>query len=177
MAKAKEPSPVKLVIGTIFAREGILIEARQKLVKKFGPCDFQSKILPFDCTKYYEPEMGPNLKRQFFSFQRLIDPHQLAAIKLYTNRLEERLSRAQDKPSRQINLDPGYISTSKLVLATCKNYSHRIYLEKGVFAEVTLHFREGTFTSWPWTYPDYRRQEYIRSFNAIREMYLKQLSE
>ena len=175
MAKSKKPLPVKLLIGAIFASEGILIRAEEKLRRKFGPLDFESPIMPFDCTKYYEKEMGPNLRRQFFSFQRLISPGELAAIKLYTNRIEKRLSRAKDKPSRTINLDPGYISASKLVLATCKNYSHRIYLDKGVFAEVTLHFRDGTFLPWPWTYPDYKSKGYIQSFNTIREIYLKQL--
>ncbi len=175
MAEAKEPSPVKLIVGAIFANGGILIKAEKELRRKFGPLDFTSPVMPFDRTKYYEEEMGPNLKRKFFSFQKLISPKQLAAIKFYTNRLEKRLSLKKDKPSRSINLDPGYISGSKLVLATCKNYSHRIYLDKGVFAEVTLHFQGGTFVPWPWTYPDYKTSEYIRCFNVIREIYLKQL--
>ena len=186
MAEAEKPSQVKLIIGAIFASEGILIEAKVRLEKKFGPVDFQSSLMPFNCTKYYEKAMGPNLKRQFLSFQRLINPRQLSAIKLYTNRLEKGLSRAKagseramirmvhGERSRTINLDPGYISASKLVLATCKNYSHRIYLDKGIFADVTLHFRSGTFTPWPWTYPDYKSKDYIQGFNMIREIYLKQ---
>ena len=187
MAEAKRPSQVKLIIGVIFTSEGILIEAKVRLEKKFGPVDFQSSLAPFNCTKYYEKAMGPNLKRQFLSFQRLINPRQLSAIKLYTNRLEKGLSQEKSargrnskifldkaKPSRTINLDPGYISASKLVLATCKNYSHRIYLDKGIFAEVTLHFRSGTFTPWPWTYSDYKSKDYIQGFNMIREIYLKQ---
>lgn len=174
MAEAKRPSQVKLVVGTIFASEGILIEAKVRLEKKFGPVDFQSPLMPFDCTRYYEKEMGPGLRRQFLSFQRPINPQSLATIKLYTNRLEKRLARGKTRPARVINLDPGYISASKLVLATCKNYSHRIYLDKGIFGEVTLHFRSGTFTPWPWTYPDYKSKDYIQGFNMIREIYLKQ---
>ena len=174
MAEAEKPSQVKLIIGAIFASEGILIEAKVRLEKKFGPVDFQSSFMPFNCTKYYEKAMGPALLRQFLSFQRLINPRQLSAIKLYTNRLEKGLSCTKDRPSRTINLDPGYISASKLVLATCKNYAHRIYLDKGIFAEVTLHFRSGTFTPWPWTYPDYKSKDYIQGFNMIRGMYLKQ---
>lgn len=176
MAEAKRPSPVKLIIGVIFPSEGVLIKAKQRLKKKFGPLDFESPIMPFDCSKYYEKEMGSNLLRQFLSFQRLISPQELTAIKLYTNRLEKRLSRQKHQPSRTINLDPGYISASKLVLATCKNYSHRIYLDKGIFAEVTLCFHDGAFKPWPWTYPDYKSQGYIQSFNSIRQMYMKQLA-
>ncbi len=175
MAEAKRASQVKLIIGAIFASEGILIAAKKRLEKKFGPVDFQSSSIFFNCTKYYEKAMGPALLRQFLSFQRLINPRQLSAIKLYTNRLEKGLARGKARPARVINLDPGYISASKLVLATCKNYSHRIYLDKGIFAEVTLHFRSGTFTPWPWTYPDYKSENYTQSFNTIREMYLKQL--
>ena len=168
---------VKLVLGTIFASEGVLIKTKAGLKEKFGPLDFNSPIMSFDYTEYYEQEMGPKLFRQFFSFQRLIDPGQLAAIKLYTNRLEKDLSRVKDRPSRNINLDPGYITAAKLVLATCKDYSHRIYLNRGIYAEVTLDFHDGTFRPSPWAYPDYRTIEYIRSFNAIREIYLKQLRQ
>lgn len=175
MAEANKPSPVKLVVGAIFASEGVLIKARQRLEKKFGPVDWQSQIMPFDCTQYYEKEMGPNLSRRFFSFTKLISLEQLAAIKLYTNQLEKRLSQEKTKPSRKINLDPGYISASKLVLATCKNYSHRIYIGKGIFAEVTLRFHSGSFVPWPWTYPDYKSQDYLQGFNKIRQLYLKQL--
>lgn len=174
MAEAKRPSPVKLIIGVISSSEGVLIKAKQRLKKKFGPLDFESPLMPFDCTKYYEQEMGPNLLRQFLSFQRLIQPEKLAEIKLYTNRLERALTSRQKGPTRAINLDPGYIEASKLVLATCKNYSHRIYLNRGIFAEVTLHFHDGTFKPYSWTYPDYKTAGYIQSFNTIRAIYMKQ---
>lgn len=171
MAEAEKPSQVKLIIGAIFASEGILIEAKVRLEKKFGPVDFQSSLMPFNYTKYYEKAMGPNLKRQFLSFQRLVNPQRLTAIKLYTNRLEKRFSQAG---KRRINLDPGYLDAAKLVLASCKDYSHRVYLDQGVYAEVTLHFQDGNFRFWPWTYPDYKSKDYIQGFNTIREIYLKQ---
>ncbi|MBL7084784.1 MAG: DUF4416 family protein [Candidatus Omnitrophica bacterium] len=176
MAEAIRPSPVKLIMGVIFSSEGILLKARIKLAKKFGPLDFESPIMPFDYTKYYEQEMGPRLLRCFFSFKRLINPGDLAAIKLYTNRLECSLSGGKKESPRKINLDPGYISAAKLVLATCKDYSHRIYLDKGVYAEVTLRFQDGDFRALDWAYPDYKSRGYLESFHAIRKLYLKQLS-
>lgn len=176
MAEAIKPSPVKLIIGAIFASEGILIKARQRLERKFGPVDFQSPAIPFDFTDYYRQEMGPNLTRRFFSFQRLIRPEELAGIKLYTNRLEKQFSPGGNKLFRTINLDPGYMSQAKLVLASCKNYYHRIYLGKSVFAEITLYFQDGAFKFHPWTYPDYKSASYIKSFTTIREIYRKQLS-
>lgn len=179
MAQATEPLPVKLVIGVLFSEEDTLAQAKKHLQKRFGPFDFQSGVLPFNYTKYYESQMGPSLKRQFFSAERLVTPERLADIKLYTNRLEEKLSRkgAQNKIfPRRINLDPGYICAAKLVLATCKDYSHRLYLEKGIYAEVTLQYRGNTFVPQEWTYPDYRSKEYIEIFQTVRAMYMKQLS-
>ncbi len=172
MARALKPLPVKLIVGAIFASEGVLVKARKKLEKKFGPCDFQSPVMPFDFTKYYKQEMGPGLLRQFLSFRRLINPQALAAIKLYSNGLEKRFARAG---KRTINLDPGYLCASRLVLASCKDYAHRIYLGKGVYAEVTLQFQEGDFCALEWTYPDYKSRGYLESFHAVRKLYLKQL--
>jgi len=174
MTEAKAPLPVKLFLGAIFSGGGVLIEVKKRLKKKFGSMDFQSPVIPFNFTEYYEKEMGANLKRQFFSFEKLIKPQQLPGIKLYTNRLEKGFSRRQ---KRNINLDPGYICGGKLVLATCKDYSHRVYLDKGVYAEVTLHFRDGTFNPWPWTYPDYKSAGYIQSFNEINCIYMRQLRQ
>ena len=105
----------------------------------------------------------------------MIYPQQLPGIKLYTNRLEKRFSQNKKGPSRQINLDPGYICAAKLVLATCKDYAHRLYLGEGIYAEATLRFENGTFRAWPWTYPDYQTPEYTRIFQHIRTLYLKQL--
>jgi len=172
MARALKPLPVKLIVGAIFASEGVLLKAKKRLEGKFGPCDFQSPVMPFDFTKYYEQEMGQGLLRQFLSFRRLINPQALAAIKLYSNGLEKRFARAG---KRTINLDPGYLCASRLVLASCKDYAHRIYLGKGVYAEVTLQFQEGDFCALEWTYPDYKSRGYLESFHAVRKLYLKQL--
>jgi hypothetical protein len=177
MAEAGRPSLVKLLAGAIFADEGILFQAEKNLRRRFGPIDFKSQAVPFNFTQYYAKEMGDNLWRCFFSFQRLILPGALADIKRYTNSLEKRLSRGHKGRGisfgqrRRINLDPGYISLAKLVLASCKDYAHRIYLKKGVYAEVTLHFENGHFQAYPWTYPDYQSQSYLQSFNQIRSLY------
>lgn len=188
MAEAKKPSLVKLIIGAIFAGEGVFIEAKKRLQKRFGPCDFASPLTPFDFTEYYKEEMGSHLFRRFLSFQRLINPQALAEIKVYTNRLERQFSpgrsrsigpspslRINSERNRSINLDPGYICAAKLVLASCKDYSHRIYLDKGVYAEVTLQFQDGDFRALAWTYPDYKSKAYLQSLNTIREIYMRQL--
>lgn len=168
MGKIRKYNPVKLIIGFIYKDEAVFIKARNKLARKFGKIDFESARIDFNYTDYYEAEMGAGLKRRFVSFHKLIPMQDLYRIKLYTNRLEEKLSISK---SRQINLDPGYLDSAKLVLASTKDYAHRIFLRKGIFAEVTLSFRDNSFSSNDWTYPDYRSKEYIDIFNQIRKLY------
>lgn len=139
----------------------------------FGPVDMESSLIPFSFTDYYLPELGPDLKRKFLSFGSLIHPKRLAEIKSLTNELERRFQRQKGK--RGINIDPGYLEAGKLVLATTKNQQHRIYLGKGIYAEVTLRFRKGRFEPWEWTYPDYRSRAYIDFFTKARKLYLEQL--
>ncbi|MFH0838708.1 MAG: DUF4416 family protein [Candidatus Omnitrophota bacterium] len=173
MGTLTKHSKVNLIIGVITKNEKLLQDATKHLRRKFGAIDYQSPIIDFNFTDYYEKEMGLNLKRCFFSFKKLIAPETLCDIKLYTNGLEKKFSRSKNKPSRTINLDPGYITAAKLVLATTKDYAHRVYLAKGIFAEITMHFKNGGFQHFNWTYPDYRTQEYKDVFNRIRALYLR----
>ena len=170
MGEIKKPLKVKLFIGMISVNELLCVEAEELLSQKFGKVDFRSQILPFHYTDYYEPEMGKNLIRQFISFKRLVDPTKLASIKIFTNDLELNIS----SPNRKINLDPGYLTGAKMILASTKDYSHRIYLQKGIYAETTLRFRNGSFEPFDYTYRDYA-SDYIPIFNQIRELYLTQV--
>ncbi len=172
MGKVKEPLLVKLIATMFTARGELLEEAEVRLSREFGPIDYESDLLPFDHTTYYAAEFGENLRRQFVAFEELVHPGKLAEIKLLTSALEMEWA---VEGKRQINIDPGYVSHSKLVLATTKNHAHRIYLGRGIYAEVTLHFRDGTFRAWPWTYPDYASPPLIAIFNHIRALYVKQL--
>lgn len=172
MARLQKPSPVKLIIS-VFSQKTSLFELIEKiLARKFGPIDFSSQLLNFDHTKYYEKESGRDLKRKFISFKRLLKPDQLWKIKISTNRLEKQF--AKDN-KRQFNLDPGYISLANLVLASTKNYSHRICIREGIYQEVTLIFKDKTFWPLAWTYPDYQSKECIDIFNQIRNILNLQL--
>ena len=71
---------------------------------------------------------------------------------------------------REAHLDGG-----KLVLATTKNYSHRIYLGDGIYAEVTLIYRNKGYVALPWTYPDYATEDYQQILRQVRALYLSQL--
>jgi hypothetical protein len=172
MGKIRETSPVKLISGFIFKRDSAYAKARIILNKRFGKIDFESECLPFVYTDYYEKEFGGGLKRKFISFRRLISPDELYKIKLFTNKIEEKFL---DNNNRLINIDPGYLDMSKLVLASTKDYKHRIYLAKGIFAEITLFYQNKTFQPWDWTYNDYKTPEYISIFNHIRDLYVDQV--
>lgn len=164
--------PSKLIIGFIYRDILIKNEAVSLLKKRFDTIDFQSSELDFNYTNYYFPELGAPLKRAFISFAQLKPEDKLAEIKLHTNKLEKRFLL---KGKRRINIDPGFLSLGKLILATTKDQCHRVYLDKGVFAEVTLFYKQKTFNPWPWTYPDYQSQEYLKIFNSIRAIYQKQI--
>lgn len=170
MGQIAKHAQVKLIIGLI-ARQEFLAIARSRLEKAFGKIDFNSEILEFDSTRYYAKEMGAGLKRQFISFARLIKPEALLNIKLKTNKIENKFFSCRHK--RNVNIDPGYLSVSKLVLATTKDHQHRIYLGKGIFAEVTLRYRDKTFCPWAWTYADYCTVEYVNIFNHLRDELVK----
>ncbi|MBN3040759.1 MAG: DUF4416 family protein [Candidatus Omnitrophica bacterium] len=168
------PKPVKFISGFIYSEEKIFNKTIRLMTKKFGRIDFQSKIIPFDFTDYYEKEMGQNLKRRFVSFERLQKPDNFASIKIFCNKLEKKLLK---KRSRLINIDPGYINEAKLVLTTTKDYSHRIYLKKGIFAEVTLKYMNGNFIHLDTTFPDYRTKTYKEAFMQVRNIYRNQIKQ
>lgn len=174
MGEIKIHHPVKLIIGFIYNDHVILLKVKKNLEKKFGKADFESQVIPFIQTTYYNQEIGPDLKRIFLSFRKLILPQNLAQIKIYTNKIEKKMSR---ETKRQINLDPGYLDFAKLVLATTKDYKHRIYLGRGIFAETTLSYQNNTFQAWEWTYPDYKTDAYLQIFNQIRQNYLRQIKK
>ncbi len=173
-SRAKKFKKVKLFIGFIYSKEDSYLKARYLLIKRFGRLDFESRSLPFVHTRYYEQEFGTDLKRKFLSFGELIRSEKLARIKIITNKIERNLAVSG---KRRINIDPGILSLGKVILATTKDYRHRVHLSKGIYAEVTLYYQNKSFQPWEWTYPDYRTPEYIQIFNYIRSVYSRQIQE
>ncbi len=172
MGTAREPAPVKL-IASVLARElGPVDQAMEALCGLYGPIDFESEWLPFDHTDYYSQEFGPDLQRKIVAFAHLVSAADLPAIKWRTNQIEASLAREE---RRQVNIDPGYVSLGKLVLASTKDHAHRLYLAQGVYGEVTLTFQRGRFRPWPWTYPVYGSDGYCAMFGKIRDQYKAQL--
>jgi hypothetical protein len=174
MSQPKAPDPVKL-ISSLFSPDKELIDfVIRELSVIFGQVDWKSGELLFDRTKYYTKEMGWPLHRRFVSFQELITMDKLTDAKIKTNKVEQQ---HLCDTKRMVNIDPGYISAERLVLATGKNYIHRIYLSEGIYADLTLVYKRGSFSALEWTYPDYADSETIGYFNAVREQYMNQLRE
>jgi len=178
MWQLNEPKPVKLIIGILAADKVCLDRAAGALETEFGAIDLRSDVWPFTQTEYYKDETGPDILRQFVSIDKLIDPARLADIKHSTNKLEKQLAEKLGPDlSRPVNLDPGLIEPSKLVLATTKNYSHRIYIGNKMYAEVTLIYDKGHWKNFDYTYPDYRLKDYQDFFSKVRGRLVEQLRE
>ena len=176
MWELKEPRPVKLIAGILACDEQVLSAARAHLESAMGEIDLISDTWPFDQTSYYADEIGPRILRQFVSFAQLVDPGELADIKHRTNAIEQELAKSLAMPfPRPVNLDPGMIEPSKLVLATTKNYAHRIYIGRQMYAEVTLVFDKGQWRPLPYTYPDYHSPQYFEFFAKVRGRLVEQL--
>jgi hypothetical protein len=172
MSDPQSPEAVKL-IASLFSGDGCLLnDAVQALSDKYGKVDFISAPAPFTYTDYYEKEFGGSLIRRFVAFEQLIRPEALPDVKVWTNALEKRLSA---KGHRRVNIDPGYLAKAHLILATGKGYTHRPCLREGIYADLTLIYRDKSFHSLPWTYPDYAGGEVIGMLTRIREKYLMQL--
>jgi len=170
--------PAKLVFGILVTSETIRRRCIERIVAEFGPIDHKSRVEPFTFTNYYCDEMGQDIFRQYLSCERLIDMSELPAIKHRTNEMEIEMAVLDDhgRRRRQANIDPGYVTQSKFVLATTKDYMHRVYMADGIFAEATLHYqRPDGFRPFPWTYPDYARTEICEFFGKVRASYRRQI--
>jgi|SRR5579884_1490420 len=179
MGTIRDFNPVKLFVGVLVSHSDRIPAVKSRLTALYGSIDHESAVIPFDFTDYYNTEMGDAIERVLFSFERLIEGDQLPEIKRQTNDLEHEFAvevASPLQPSRRpVNLDPGYLENAKVVLASTKNFYHRIYLGRGIFGEVTMHFRNNMFQFFPWTYPDYQSKEYQEFFFRIRHIYRSQL--
>ncbi len=173
MGKITAPSKVKLFVGMLSQDVTLFGQITDRLSRVFGPCDLESPVWPWDHTTYYQKEMGPELKRKFIFFEEPVGPGDIADIKLHTVKLEG--GYLNEKGGRRINLDPGYLDSAKVVLVSTKDFSHRIYLDRGIYGEVTLIYSGGDYQILPYTFPDFRTAEYMEIFRAARVLYRKRM--
>jgi len=167
MGEINEPKSVLPFVGLIFIDDFPVEELLRHLESNLGSCARKSLPIPFTHTSYYNTEMGLPLVRQWVAFEELVMPDELVDLKHLTNELEEKT--LNENGGRTVNIDPGIVTLGNMILASTKNYSHRIYLGKGIYAEVTLIYKDNQFRPLEWTYPDYREDTALRFFNDARE--------
>jgi hypothetical protein len=175
MSHPSTPQPVKLLVSLITGDAHLITGVAEELSQTYGKIDYMSACIPFTATTYYEAEMGEGLMRRLITFEDLLDPERLPEVKRYTDKLEAHHTNSEGH--RRINLDPGYITLYQLVLATNKRFAHRPYLKDGVYADLTLIYKNKSFQPLAWTFPDYGSAEMIGIVNRLRERYHLQLKE
>ena len=172
------PEDCKLIVNFFYCNTEHLEMALSQLEGIYGPVDLRMKPMDFDHTDYYASEMGETLKKVLVSFRDLVGRESLVSIKHEATRLEQDLAARYGKAGKRvINIDPGHLLPEKLVLSTGKNFPQRIYLDKGVYAELTLIYRHNRFESLPWTYADYLEVPVLRFLSEAREILVNQLRE
>ena len=176
MGNIQEALPVKLIVGVLTSIPEFLSETEKELTALFGTIDARSDIFPFEWTGYYKAEMGSPIYRRFLSFSDLIEAPAVVDAKIATNELEASMAGKHPDVRRPVNLDPGYMEQSKIVLASTKNFFHRILIARGIYAEATLYYQDKRWKSFPWTFPEYCSEAYHTFFTALRENYRRQLS-
>ena len=174
MSHPQIPRPAKLVVGVFMKDQSLFTAVVDDLVHDYGELDLVSCWIPFDYTRYYEPEMGTPLFRRLMAFKQLIQQDALVEIKWHTNSIEQKLMAGT---KRRVNIDPGYLLLERFVLATGKNFSHRIYLHKGIFADLTLIYQKGRYRALSWTYPDYQQSAILDFLNNVRLKYALDLKQ
>ncbi|MDD8025863.1 MAG: DUF4416 family protein [Acidobacteriota bacterium] len=172
MAVPKPFTPVKAVCGILASDEAAFRMAEEGMTRLLGSVDARSPRLLFDRTDYYAPEMGEGLKREFVSFERLIEPERLADLKLAGNALEAEIRTRLASDRRPVNIDPGYLTKAALIMATAKDFSHRIPLASGIYAHLEFLFTRTGIRRLDWTYPDYDQEGYRDFFIAVRRNYV-----
>ena len=172
MGELRDTERAGLVIGVLTPSADVLTPCCEWL-NEFGDPAETGPVLTFEFTKYYAPVMGQTLFRRFYLYAPPFDLATLPDVKRRTNAIEAEAARTlRLGVERPLNLDPGYLTLSKLVLASTKDHAHRIYLRDGIYAEVTLTFRAGAYHPWPWTFPDYASEGYRNFFRGVRERLL-----
>lgn len=178
MGSPADPKPAKYFVGLLSSDVQVLDSVESDLKAILGAIDRRSETLPWRVSRFYEKEMGPELLRRFVSFGPLISPGDLAAVKLQTQLIEkEYRSSSLERDGRRANVDPGYVEAGKVVLGSTKNAGHRIYLNFGIYGEITLLYYDGAFHALSHTYPDYQWAETLAFLTSLRLAYLDQLRQ
>jgi hypothetical protein len=170
MGQPTPHTPALLLLAAFSRHDDALHWAKQKAEVQWGAVELESPAFDFVQTEYYTSSMGPGLKKVFFVFEKPFDPADMVDVKLLTNAWEDEYAAlGKHSEQRPLNLDPGYITLGKLILASTKDFAHRIYLNRGIYAEVTLFYKHHQWRHHDCTFADYRREDYQQYFTLCRD--------
>lgn len=168
MARVQTPPPARVIVSIIYSSIDALADSLKLLEKQFGRVQCETLEIAYTGGRYTE-EMGHNLLRRFYSFHRLFDRDRLPAIKATCNKIERQFGdQVDDFTFRTVNIDPGVLCPDNIVMASHREYNHRVYLGDGVFGELTLVWAKGRFVRLPWTNMDFCQPEAIDFFERVR---------
>lgn len=170
MATPSSPEPVLLLVAVLWADTVAYGQAEEALKNLWGPLVFEGPDHPFDRTRYYAAEMGEVLFRRLIAFEKLVSPEILAEAKLLCNEIEDRLA---GPGGRRVNLDVGILDHNKIVLASVKAAGQKIYLSRGIYADLVGRYAHGRYQPFEWTFPDFKDNRYDADLTAMRAWYLK----
>jgi len=171
MAEIKEVSPVKYFAAILYKEKSSLEQAVHALEEKWGTIDISGQDHPFNVTAYYEPEMGTPLLRRLVSFNTLFCPSLLPDMKLACNQIEQNLS---INNKRTVNIDAGYLDHNKVLLASAKEAGQKIYVGKGIYADLAGRYKAGRYQPFEWSFPDFKDGRYDKELLKMRTEYLRQ---
>lgn len=180
MGHIRTPLPAKLFIGMLSPEPDLFTQCAGIISSQYGPIDLETEIMTWSISDYYQEEMGNTIFRKFYFLTELIDQGTLSKVKNFTNQIEEQFSHpASSRKGRRINLDPGYVTEAKVVLASTKDFAHRIYIGENIYAEVTLRYsnKARSFAALEHTYFDFRMDAYISVFNQAREILRRDMAK
>lgn len=175
MSIVLKQSKAVLIIASMYNNIQNYELSLKELEKEFGIINTISSEYIFSHSNYYNKEMGDDIKKRFLVFENMIERDYITQVKKITDSIEKKYA---NNDNRSVNLDPAILTLENFILATNKNFTHRIYLKDGVFADLTLIYKkkEG-YSKLPWTYADYSSEYTIDFLNKIREKFYNKLKE
>ena len=172
MARIIKPPPGRLIVSIMYTTMDALADGLTSLEKKFGRVQFETLEIECDQAKQYKEEMGRILARRFYSFDKMVPRDFLPEAKTCCHKIETQLADTVDGyPFRAVNVDPGILSPTALIMASHREQPHRIYMRDGVYGELTLIHAHDKFCRLPWTESDYCDDEAITFFERVRQTF------
>jgi len=171
MARAQKPPKGRLIVSIIYNSMDGLSDALKLLEKQFGRVQCETIEISY-ASKDYTEEMGERLQRRFYSFEKMVERDRLPEIKALCHKIEKQFGDlVRDYAFRTVNIDPGILTPDNVVMASHREFNHRIYLGEGVFGELTLVYSRGRFVRLAWTPAEFCEGEAIDFFLRVRESF------